>query len=68
MVRKPPANARGTRDVDSELRTPGSEDPLKEGMTTHSSILAWRIPQIEEPGLLQFMRSQSDMTSKASKK
>jgi len=28
---------------------PGSE-PLEEGMTTHSSILAWRIPWIEEPG------------------
>ena len=28
---------------------PGLEDPLEEGMTTHSSVLAWRIPQIEEP-------------------
>ena len=28
---------------------PGSEDPLEEGMATHSSILAWRIPQTEEP-------------------
>ena len=27
--------------------------PLEEGMTTHSSILAWRIPWIEEPGRLQ---------------
>ena len=26
------------------------EDPLKEGMATHSSILAWRIPWTEEPG------------------
>ena len=26
------------------------EDPLEEGMATHSSILAWRIPQTEEPG------------------
>ena len=26
------------------------EDPLQEGMTTHSSILAWRIPWTEEPG------------------
>ena len=31
------------------------EDPLKEGMTTHSSILAWRIPQTEEPGELPSM-------------
>ena len=29
------------------------EDPLEKGMTTHSSILAWRIPWTEEPGGLQ---------------
>ena len=34
------------------------EDPLKEGMATHSSIFAWRIPQTEEPGELQSMGSQ----------
>ena len=34
----------------------GGEDPLEEGMATHSSILAWRIPWIEEPGGLQSMR------------
>jgi len=28
----------------------GREDPLEKGMTTHSSILAWRIPWTEEPG------------------
>ena len=28
----------------------GREDPLEEGMATHSSILAWRIPWTEEPG------------------
>ena len=31
----------------------GWEDPLEEGMTTHSSIIAWRIPWTEEPGGLQ---------------
>ena len=31
----------------------GWEDPLEEGMATHSSILAWRIPRTEEPGRLQ---------------
>ena len=31
------------------------EDPLEKGMATHSSILAWRIPWIEEPGRLQSM-------------
>ena len=37
----------------------GWEDPLEKGMTTHSSILAWRIPQTEEPGRLQSLGSQS---------
>ena len=36
----------------------GWEDPLEEGMATHSSILAWRIPGIGEPGGLQSMGSQ----------
>ena len=36
----------------------GWEDPLQEGMATHSSILAWRIPWTEEPGELQSMGSQ----------
>ena len=36
----------------------GWEDPLEEGMATHSSILAWRIPWTEEPGRLQSMGSQ----------
>ena len=36
----------------------GGEDPLEEGMTTHSSILAWRIPWTEEPGGLQSIGSQ----------
>ena len=36
----------------------GREDPLEEGMATHSSILAWRIPWTEEPGGLQSMGLQ----------
>ena len=36
----------------------GWEDPLAEGMATHSSILAWRIPWTEESGRLQSMGSQ----------
>ena len=36
----------------------GWEDPLKEGMATHSNILAWRISWTEEPGRLQSMGSQ----------
>ena len=37
----------------------GWEDPLEEGMATHSSILAWRIPWTEEPGGLLSMALQS---------
>ena len=36
----------------------GQENPLEEGMATHSSVLAWRIPWTEEPGGLQSLRSQ----------
>ena len=36
----------------------GRSDPLEKGMATHSSILSWRIPWTEEPGMLQSMRSQ----------
>ena len=36
------------------------EDPLKKGMTTHSSIFAYRIPLTEEPGSLCSMGSQKD--------
>ena len=40
------------------VRSLGWEDPLEKGKTTHSSILAWRIPWTEEPGGLQFTGSQ----------
>ena len=36
----------------------GQEDPLEEGMATHSSVLAWRIPWTEEPDGLQSIGSQ----------
>ena len=55
MVKNPPVNAGDIRDVGSLL---GQEDPLEEGMATHSSILAWGILWIEEPGELQPMGSQ----------
>ena len=35
----------------------GEEDPLEEGMATHSSILAWKIPWTEDPGRPQSMGS-----------
>ena len=37
---------------------PGKEDPLEKEMATHSSILAWRIPWMEESGGLQSTGSQ----------
>ena len=36
----------------------GGEDPLEEGMAMHSSILAWRMPRIREPGGVQFIATQ----------
>ena len=42
------------------------EDPLEKEMATHSSIVAWIIPWTEEPGGLQSMGSQSDMTEQLS--
>ena len=40
----------------------GREDPLEKGMATPSSILAWMIPWTEEPGGLQSMGLQRDMS------
>ena len=40
------------------VQSPGQEDPLEEEMATHSSILAWKIPRMEETGRLQPMGSQ----------
>ena len=42
----------------TQFRFLGQEDLLEEGMATHSSILAWRIPWTEEPGQLQSMGLQ----------
>ena len=43
---------------DTRIRFLGWEDPLKKGIATHLSILAWRIPWTEEPGGIQSMGSQ----------
>ena len=40
---------------ETQVRSPGWEDPPEEGMTTHPSILAQRIPWLEQPGGLQSM-------------
>ena len=55
VVKNPPANAGDIRDAGS---TPGLGRSLEEGMATHSSALAWRIPWTEEPGELQSMGSK----------
>ena len=44
---------------ETQVRCLGQGDPLEKGMATHSSILAWRIPRIEEPGGLQSIGLQS---------
>ena len=53
-VKNLPASAGLVRDAGS---IPGQEDPMEEGMATHSSIPAWRIPWTEEPGGLQSIGS-----------
>ena len=55
VVKNLPANAGDSRDAGSSL---GHENPLEEEMATHSSILAQRIPWIEEPGGPQPIGSQ----------
>ena len=44
---------------ETRVRSLGREDPLEKEMATYSSMLAWRIPWVEEPGGLQFMGSQT---------
>ena len=43
---------------ETQVQSLGWEDPLEKAMATHSSILAWEIPQTEEPGGLQSMGLQ----------
>ena len=55
MVKNLPADAGDIKNVGSIL---GWEDPLEQGMATHSSILAWKIPWTEKPDGLQSMGLQ----------
>ena len=48
-----------------EVLSLGGEDPLEEGMATHSGILAWRIPWTEEPGGLWSTGSHESDTTEA---
>ena len=52
LVKNPPAVR------ETWVRSLGWEDPLEKGIATHSSILAWRIPWMEEPRRLQSMGLQ----------
>ena len=55
VLKNLPASAGDEREIGLAL---GLEDPLEEGMATHSSILAWRILWTEEPGRLQSIALQ----------
>ena len=52
LVKNPPAMQ------EIGVQSLGWEDPLEKGMATRSSILAWKIPWTEEPGVLQSVGSQ----------
>ena len=55
VVKNPSANP---GDKETRVRSLDWKDPLEEGVETHSSILAWRIPWTTEPGGLQFVELQ----------
>ena len=60
MVKNPPVMQ---KMQEMQVQLLSQEDPLEEGMATHSSILAWRIPQTEEPGSSSPQgHKESDMT------
>ena len=52
MVKNLPA------EQETQVQSMGQENPLEKEMATHSSILAWKTPWMEEPGRLQSMGSQ----------
>ena len=54
LVKNPPAMQ------ETGVQFLGQEDPLEEGMATHSSVVAWRSPWTEEPGGLSSMESQEE--------
>ena len=43
---------------ETQVQSLGGEDRLEKGMATHSSILTWKIPEMEEPGRVQSMGLQ----------
>ena len=62
MVKNPPAMR------ENWVRSLGWEDPLEKGLATHPSVLAWRIPWIEQPGRLHNLwgHKESDTTKRLS--
>ena len=65
VVKNLPAS---TRDIRNTSSVPASGRSLEEGMATHSSILAWRIPWTEDPGRLQstgLQRVRHDLSDSA---
>ena len=48
--------------LETQVLSLGQEDPLEEETSTHSSVLAWKIPWTEEPGGLQFVESEKSWT------
>ena len=56
MIKNPSTNA---GDIKDRVQFLGQEEPLEEDMETHSSILGWRIPWMEESDGLQSVGSQS---------
>ena len=56
VVKNPPAMQ------ETRVQSLGQEEPLDKEMATHSSILAWEIPQTREPGRLQSMGLQKSWT------
>ena len=55
MVKNLPSNA---GDAEIKVRSLGQEDPLEKKVATHSSIVAWKTPQTQEPGGLLSMGPQ----------
>ena len=55
-------NPLGEQEKQTWVQFLSQEDPLEDGIATHSSILAWRIPWTEESGRLYSTGSQRDMT------
>ena len=58
VAKNTPASTGDKRETGS---VPGQEEPLEKDMATHSSILTWRIPWMEEPGRLQSIGPQVDL-------